>query len=69
MAVPRAGRTLTDRQGRPIAVGDKVRAPGLDGPATVQEVDPRYGTVIVLVAGRANQQMGRMLRSEMVERV
>ncbi|HLW47456.1 MAG TPA: hypothetical protein VKW09_06775 [bacterium] len=69
MAVPTAAQPLTDRQGRPIAIGDKVRAPGLDGPAVVQEVDARYGTVIVLVAGRANQQMGRMLRTDMVERV
>jgi hypothetical protein len=69
MAVPTAMQPLTDRQGRPLAIGDKVRGPGIDGPAVVQEVDPRYGTVIVLVAGRANQQMGRMLRADMVERV
>jgi hypothetical protein len=60
---------LNDRQGRPIAVGDKVRAPGIEGPAVVQEVDGRYGTVIVLVAGRANQQMGRMLRANTLERL
>lgn len=69
MAVPTAMQALTDRQGRPIAIGDKVRAPGIDGPAVVQEVDGRYGTVIVLVAGRANQQMGRMFRADMLERL
>lgn len=67
MAVPSAARGMTDRQGRPIRVGDKVRATGLDAPAVVQAVDPRYGTMVVLVAGRANQQMGRMLRAAEVE--
>lgn len=67
MAVPTAAGGMTDRQGRPIRVGDKVRAPGLDTPALVQVVDPRYGTMVVLVAGRANQQMGRMLRAAEVE--
>jgi hypothetical protein len=66
MAVPAAAQ-MTDRRGRPIRVGDKVRAPGLDAPAVVQVVDPRYGTMVVLVAGRANQQMGRMLRAAEVE--
>jgi hypothetical protein len=67
VAVPTVARALTDRQGRPINVGDQVRGPGLDAPAVVQAVDPRYGTLIVLVAGRANQQMGRMLRADEVE--
>lgn len=67
MAVPTGERGMTDRQGRPIRVGDKVRGPGLDAPATVQVTDPRYGTLVVLVAGRANQQMGRMLRAGEVE--
>jgi hypothetical protein len=67
MAVPSAARGMTDRQGRPIRVGDKVRAAGLDAPAVVQAVDPRYGTMVVLVAGRANQQMGRTLRAAEVE--
>jgi hypothetical protein len=67
MAVPAAAREMTDRQGRPIRVGGKVRAPGLDAPAVVQVVDPRYDTMVVLVAGRANQQMGRMLRAAEVE--
>jgi hypothetical protein len=67
MAVPTADHGITDRQGRPIRVGDTVRAPGLDAPAVVQVVDPRYGTMVVLVAGRANQQMGRMLRAADVE--
>jgi len=67
MAVPTAAREMTDRQGRRIQVGDKVRVPGLDAPAVVQTVDPRYGTMVVLVAGRANQQMGRMLRGSEVE--
>jgi hypothetical protein len=69
MAVPTTTQPVTDRQGRPIAVGDNVRAPGVDGPAVVQEIDPRYGTVIVLVAGRANQQMGRMFRADSLERL
>lgn len=69
MAVPTTTQPLTDRQGRPLKVGDKVRAPGIDDAAVVQEVDARYGTVIVIVAGRANQQMGRMLRADMVEHV
>lgn len=68
MAVPTAEREVTDRQGRPIAVGDKVQGPGIDGPAVVQEIDRRYGTLVVLVAGRGNQQMARMLRGEMVEK-
>jgi len=67
MAVPTAAHAVTDGQGRPIRVGDKVQVPGLDAPATVQVVDPRYGTLIVLVAGRANQQMGRMLPASTVE--
>jgi hypothetical protein len=66
MAVPAMQREMTDRQGRPIRVGDKVHVPGLDGPAVVQVVDPRYGTLVVLVAGRANQQMGRMVRADEV---
>lgn len=67
MAVPTGAQGLIDRQGRPIRVGDKVRGPGLDAPAAVQVADPRYGTLVVLVAGRANQQMGRMLRASEVE--
>lgn len=67
MAVPTVARPMTDRQGRPIRVGDKVRAPGIDTPAVVQVADPRYGTLVVLVAGRANQQMGRMVRAAEVE--
>ena len=67
--MPTTAQPVTDRQGRPIAIGDKVRAPGVDGSAVVQESDPRYGTVIVLVAGRANQQMGRMFRADTLERL
>ena len=67
MAVPTGEHGVTDRQGRPIRVGDQVRAAGLDAPATVQVVDPRYGTLVVLVAGRANQQMGRMVPAATVE--
>jgi hypothetical protein len=67
MAVPTAVHEITDRQGRRIRVGDKVRVPGLDAPAVVHTIDPRYGTMVVLVAGRANQQMGRMLRSNEVD--
>ena len=67
MAVPTVERGVTDRQGRPIRIGDKVRVPGLEMPAIVQVADPRYGTLIVLVAGRANQQMGRMVPAGTVE--
>jgi hypothetical protein len=67
MAVPTVEHEMTDRQGRPIRAGDTVRVPGLEAPAVVQVVDPRYGTLVVLVAGRANQQMGRMVRAETVE--
>ncbi len=67
MAVPTVTRPMTDRQGRPIRVGDKVKAAGIDAPAVVQVADPRYGTLVVLVAGRANQQMGRMVRAAEVE--
>ncbi|HET7266049.1 MAG TPA: hypothetical protein VFL28_15400 [bacterium] len=67
MAVPTVMGSMTDRQGRPIRVGDKVKAPGIDAPAIVQAVDPRYETLVVLIAGRANQQMGRMVRAAEVE--
>ena len=67
MAVPTVEHEMTDRQGRSIRAGDTVRVPGLEAPAVVQVVDPRYGTLVVLVAGRANQQMGRMVRAETVE--
>lgn len=67
MAVPTATQAITDRRGRPIRIGDKVQGPGLEAPAVVQVADPRYGTLVVLVAGRANQQMGRMVRADAVE--
>ncbi|HEV2357565.1 MAG TPA: hypothetical protein VGZ23_08145 [bacterium] len=67
MAVPTVEHGVTDRQGRPIRKGDKVRVPGLDAPAVVDVIDGRYGTLVVLVAGRANQQMGRMVRAETVD--
>lgn len=67
MAVPTVEHDVTDRQGRPIRKGDTVRVPGLEGPAVVDVIDGRYGTLVVLVAGRANQQMGRMVRADTVD--
>lgn len=69
MAVPvTTQHTLADRSGHPIAVGDTVRVKGMTEPATVHWIDPRYGVLVVLTAGRANQQMGRMVRVQDVEK-
>jgi hypothetical protein len=68
MAVPQATeKTVRDRLGNPIRVGDKVRVAGVPDLADVQEVDPRYGVLIVLVPGRIGK-MGRMVRAQEVER-
>lgn len=68
MAVPVvSARDVQDRAGRPIRTGNKVRVSGIAEPAEVQEVDPRYGVLIVLVPARAGQQMGLMVRADEVE--
>ncbi len=68
MAVPvYAPHELVDPRGRPIRVGGKVRVEGFAAPVEVHAIDPRYGVLVVLVPGRAGQQMGRMLRASEVE--
>lgn len=68
MAVPvGTGRDLKDRTGQAIRVGDKVRVEGMTDVAEVQTTDPRYGLLVILVPGRAGQQMGRMVRAGEVE--
>jgi hypothetical protein len=68
MAVP---ATLTnevkDRGGRAVTVGSKVRVAGMPEPVEVHQLDSRYGAVVVLVPGRANQHMGLMLHADDVE--
>lgn len=69
MAIPVVStKEAYDRAGRPIRPGARVRVPGVAEPAEVQEVDPRYGVLIVLVPARAGQ-MGQMLRAGEVELV
>jgi hypothetical protein len=69
MTVPIAtDQPLRDQRGQPIKVGDTVRVTGLPDLAEVQVVDPRYSVLIVLVPGRAGK-MGRMVRTQDVERV
>ena len=64
MAVPvTLEHDVKDRNGRAVTVGSKVRITGQPDPVEVQEVDPRYGTLVVLVPGRAGQHMGRMMRA------
>ena len=68
MTVPvTTGQDLTDRGGRPLHVGDKVRVEGIADLAEVNAIDPRYGVLVVLIPGRAGQQMGRMVRARQVE--
>jgi hypothetical protein len=69
MAVPTGPRQLVDKNGTPIAVGSNVRIPGMPSPVPVHEADPRYGVLVVLVPGRAGQQMGQMVRASEVEAV
>ena len=70
MAVPvGTGLELLDRGGRPVHVGDKVRVEGIPDLTEVHAVDPRYGVLVVLVPGRAGQQMGRMVRAREVDLV
>ncbi len=68
MAVPvMAAHEVKDKTGRPIRVGGKVRMAGVAEPVVVHQLDPRYGTVVVLIPGRAGQQMGEMVRASEVE--
>lgn len=68
MAVPvTAAHDVKDKAGRPIRVGSKVRVVRIAEPVEVHQLDPRYGTVVVLVPGRAGQTMGEMLRASDVE--
>jgi hypothetical protein len=68
MAVPVAtGDDVKDRLGRPVRVGYKVRVEGIPDLTEVHAVDPRYGVLVVLIPGRAGQQMGRMVRASQVE--
>lgn len=68
MAVPVAtAHDVKDKSGRPIRVGSKVRVAGSADPVEVHEIDSRYGVLVVLVPGRANQVMGEMVRASEVE--
>ncbi len=68
MAVPvTAAHDVKDKAGGPVRVGSRVRVAGIAAPVEVHQIDSRYGTVVVLVPGRAGQQMGEMLRASEVE--
>jgi hypothetical protein len=68
MAVPvTAAHDVKDKAGRPIRAGSKVRLAGGGDPVEVHQIDPRYGVLVVLVPGRANQMMGAMVRASEVE--
>ena len=68
MAVPvTTAHDVKDKTGRPIRVGSKVRMAGSADPVEVHQIDPRYGVLVVLVPGRANQVMGEMVRASEVE--
>jgi len=67
MAVPTGPHRLVDKKGTPIGIGSSVRIPGMTSPVPVHEADPRYGVLVVLVPGRAGQQMGQMVRASDVE--
>ncbi len=70
MAVPvMAAHDVKDKAGRPVRVGSKVRVAGSADPVEVHQIDPRYGVLVVLVPGRANQFMGEMVRAGEVELV
>lgn len=64
MAVPvTLAHEVHDRNGRAVTVGSQVRIDGQPDPVDVHEIDPRYGTLVVLVPGRAGQHMGLMLHA------
>jgi len=64
MAVPvTVEHAVHDRNGGDVVVGSKVRIDGQPDPVEVHEIDPRYGTLVVLVPGRAGQHMGLMLHA------
>ncbi|HXX38614.1 MAG TPA: hypothetical protein VEP50_10810 [bacterium] len=68
MAVPvTLSNETKDRNGRAITVGSKVKVAGMAEPVEVHQLDSRYGSIVVLVPGRANQHMGLMLHAEDVE--
>ncbi len=68
MTVPvTTAHDVKDKAGRPIHVGSKVRMAGSADPVEVHQIDPRYGVLVVLVPGRANQVMGEMVRASEVE--
>jgi hypothetical protein len=68
MAVPvTLSEEVRDRNGRAVTVGSKVKVAGLAEPVHVHQLDSRYGSVVVLVPGRANQHMGLMVHAEDTE--
>ncbi len=68
MAVPvTLSEEVKDRNGRAVTVGSKVKVAGLADPVPVHQLDSRYGSVVVLVPGRANQHMGLMVHAEDIE--
>ncbi len=68
MAVPvTAAHEVNDKAGRPVRVGSKVRVAGRADPVEVHQIDPRYGLLVILVPGRANQFMGQTVRASEVE--
>jgi hypothetical protein len=60
-------RDVKDRNGRSVTDGSKVRIAGQPEPLEAQQVDARYGTLVVLVPGRAGQHMGWMVHAADVE--
>ncbi len=68
MAVPvTLSEEVKDRNGRAVTVGSKVKVAGLADPVPVHQLDSRYGSVVVLVPGRANKHMGLMVHAEDIE--
>ena len=60
-------RDVKDHNGRSVTVGSMVRLAGQPEPLEAHAVDARYGTLVVLVPGRAGQHMGLMVHAEDVE--
>ncbi len=68
MAVPvTVSQEVKDRNGRAVSVGSKVKVAGMTEPVQVHQLDSRYGAVVVLVPGRANQHMGLMVHAQDIE--